>query len=133
MSAARNAVPIPNATTRARLRVGSGDERQDRHELRVDGQQGHRRPGHPELGRRPSTWPAWTEAISSSVEAKIVAAAGAMNASFGWTTTPGRTATTAITTRTATAPTAVGRAAGATRRAPAPRPTAALVDGEQRR
>ncbi len=48
---------MPNATTSARRRVGPGDERQDRHELGVDGQQGHRRarppraPGSPAPGR----------------------------------------------------------------------------------
>ena len=47
MSAERNAVPIPNATTSARSDVGPGDERQDRHELGVDGQQGHRRARRP--------------------------------------------------------------------------------------
>ena len=35
-------------------------------------------------------WPAWTDAISSSVDAKSWPPAAAMYASFGWTRTPGR-------------------------------------------
>ena len=35
-------------------------------------------------------WPAWTEAISSSVEANNCPPAARMNASFGWATTAGR-------------------------------------------
>ena len=65
ISARAERVPIPNATTSARFDVRPGDERQDRHELRVDGEQRHRRAGDPQLrGRR--FWPAWTDAISSS-------------------------------------------------------------------
>ena len=69
MSAAAEGRPHPERDDQRALRVRAGDERQDRHQLGVDGQQRHRRAGHPQLGRE-WIWPAWTDAISSSVDAK---------------------------------------------------------------
>ena len=71
MSAARNAEPIPNATTRARVesgramsgRIGISLASTVRSVIDVP-------PTHSSGVNL--TWPAWTDAISSSVEAKIV-------------------------------------------------------------
>ncbi len=63
---------------------GPEDERQDRHELGVDRQQRHRRAGDPEL--RALTGPAWTDAISSSADAKSVPPPSRTRATLGSTT-----------------------------------------------
>ena len=79
------------------------------------------------------TWPAWTDAISSSVEAKMRAADVARcSASFGWTTAPGRS-----DERRPTTASDAGRrrrpCSSAARRRPGPRPIAeARVDDRQR-
>ena len=65
--------PHPEGDDQGPFRLRSGDERQDRHELGVDRQQGHRRARTHSSGVA-RIWPAWTDAISSSVEAKSVAA-----------------------------------------------------------
>ena len=89
MSAERNAEPIPNATTRARFdsgramsgRIGISLASTVRSVIDVP-------PTHSSGVKL--IWPAWTDAISSSVEAKSWPPADRMYASFGWTSTPGR-------------------------------------------
>ena len=64
-------------------------------------------------------WPAWTEAISSSVESNSWPPADAMYASFGWTRTPGRSVVTTMIAATTTPVAAIQRPAG---RATRPQP-----------
>ena len=63
-------------------------------------------------------WPAWTEAISSSRDSNRSAPRSRMRATFGWTTTPGMSARTTISTATM---------------APAPASTDAARSGPQRK
>ena len=129
MSAPRKADPIPKATTSAVFALRAGDERQDRHELGVDGQQRHRRAGRPTAPASKLIWPAWTDAISSSVESKSVPPADAMQASFGWTTDARAERPTRRSRPPTTVPTAaIQRPAGRGDRAEAEHDRRARVD-----
>ena len=88
MSAERNAEPMPNATTRARSesgramsgRIGISLASTVRSVIDVP-------PTHSSGVKL--IWPAWTDAISSSVEAKIRPPTARRYASFGCTSAPG--------------------------------------------
>ena len=58
-------------------------------------------------------WPAWTDAISSSVEAKTVPPTERMNASFGWATLDGWSSSNPTTASTTTPAIAASRRRGA--------------------
>ena len=93
MSAERNAEPIPNATTRARSESGRAMSGRIGISLASTVRSVIDVPATHSSGVN-LTWPAWTDAISSSVEAKIWPPAARRYASFGCTSMPGASPTT---------------------------------------
>ncbi len=109
ISAPRNAEPIPNATTSAFRAAGRAISGRTGISLASTVSRVMDVPATQSCGVAP-TWPAWTDAISSSRDAKVSPPTDAMNATLGWTSTPGRTALTTIAIATATPATEMSRA-----------------------
>ena len=105
----RNAVPMPKATTSMRLesgramsgRIGISFASMVSSVIDVPATQSS---GVSRI------WPAWTEAISSSVDSNSRPPTAARNASFGCAIAPGRSTRSPMTARTTTA--AIGRLTG---------------------
>ena len=99
MTAPRNAEPIPNATTSARVDAGRAMSGRTGISLAsivrsvIDVPATH----SSGVGR---ICPAWTDAISSSDDSKSLPPTDSMYAAPGWTRTPGRIAVTTIAIRT---------------------------------
>ena len=102
MSAAAIGRAHPEGDDRCRLRFGPGHQREHRHELGVDGEQGHRRTRSPRGACcRSCRRPPWTDAISSSAERRTVPPVRSIRATDGSTNAwPPATATTSRPTTT---------------------------------
>ena len=125
ISALRKAVPIPKATTSARSdsgraisgRIGMSFASTVSRVIDVP-------PTH--SSGVMDSWPAWTDAISSSRDSNIVPPRSSMRASLGWATRPGRVPITTIS-NAATAPAAAtAMRRGRTQNA-SPTPSAAFI------